>query len=126
MTVYQVLFLATCGVIAYDLVMNLIRLSSESKKLKAAGKTPLTVRNTIVVFVAAIVETVLVFLITLAFAKVKIPASYLDVFLMFIATYLWKNVGAYLTAWGMWSAFVKVDQKKAVQQMKEDKEQATK
>lgn len=124
MSVYTVIALAALGVIIYDFLTNLVRLYGESKKLKAAGKTPLTGRNTVVVLLAFAIEIVVVFLVTLLFAKMKISASYLHVFLMFIATYLIKNIGAYMTAWGMWATFVKVDQKAAIKKVKEEKKKA--
>lgn len=124
MSVYTVLALAIGGVVAYDFITNLIRLFSESKKLRAAGKTPLTGRNLLVVILAAIIEMVITCLITILFAWLKVPATYLNVFLMFIGTYLLRNVGSYLTAWGAWAAFVKVDSKKALEKIKADKERA--
>lgn len=130
MSVYTFILIAAGAVILYDFVTNLIRLFSESKKLRAAGKTPLTGRNLLVVILAAISETIVVFLITLLFSRLRIPASYLGVFLMFISTYLTRNVGSYLTAWGMWATFVRVDKKKAVQKVnrkeKQEKEEALK
>lgn len=130
MSVYTFILTATGAVILYDFVMNLIRLFSESKKLTAAGKTPLTGRNLLVVILAAIVETIVVFLITLLFSRLRIPASYLNVFLMSISTALAKNVGSYLTAWSMWATFVRADKKKAVQKLnreeKQEKEEALK
>lgn len=130
MSVYTFILIAAGAVILYDFVTNLIRLFSESKKLRVAGKTPLTERNLLVVILAAIAETIVVFLITLLFARLKIPASYLNVFLMFISAYLARNVGSYLTAWGMWATFVRVDKKKAVQNLnkkeKQEKEEALK
>lgn len=124
MNVYYILFFAIGAIVVYDFIMNGIRLYTESKKLKAAGKTPLTLRNSLVVFLAAIVELVVVFLITLFFAKIKVSADYLGVFLMFCGMYIFKNVGAYMTAWATWTAFVKVDQKKAIEKVKADKEEA--
>lgn len=130
MSVYTFILIAAGAVILYDFVTNLIRLFSESKKLTAAGKTPLTGRNLLVVTLAAIAETIVIFLITLLFSRLRIPASYLNVFLMSVSTCLAKNVGSYLTAWGMWATFVRVDKKKAVQKVnrkeKQEKEEALK
>ena len=125
MNPYIMLEVILAGVIMVTLIMNLVQVFKETKKLKEEGKTPLTVRNFAVVTVAAIAEALVVYLLTLLFAAMDVKTTYAGIFAMFVMMYLLRNVGAYLSAWGLWALFLQIDKRKAVKEIKEDKEKAT-
>lgn len=126
MTVYEVLKIVMTGVILITLMVNLIQVYKESKQLKAEGKTPLTIRNLNVIMCAAIAEFLVAYLLLALFNKLHAFTTSLNVFLIFIVVYLLRNAGAYLTAWGLWSIFVKIDQKKLRKELIEEREEALK
>jgi hypothetical protein len=124
MNVYEILSTVLYGVVVVTFITNILQLLKESKQLKEAGKTPLMGRNLTVITLAALGEVVVIFLIMLLFASLSLPVNVGLVFAIFILAYLLRNVGAYLVAWGLWSLFVKIDQRKLKKELEQEREGA--
>jgi hypothetical protein len=125
MNTFSTLFAALLAVVMVTLVTNLVQLYKETKQLKAAGKTPLHGRNSVVIMTAALAEVLVIYL-TLRFCSFIQPEemSMAGVFTVFVLTYLLRNVGAYLAAWGLWSIFIRIDKKKLLKQIAQEKAEA--
>lgn len=121
---YLVIFACLAGVILVTFVTNGIQLFKESKQLQISGKTPLTYRNLAVIFLAAIAEIVVVHLTLMSCIALEVPLNQYSVFFIFVGAYLLRNIGAYLTAWAIWSIFVKIDRRKMMKEIEKDKEKA--
>jgi hypothetical protein len=112
-------------IVLFTLIDNLFRLVRDTKALKSDGKNPLTVRNTVVIFAAAVGEAVVIFLLMALYYSIG-PAT--DALLwqvpVFIVAFYLRNVGAYLAAWGLWKVFLTFDTRKAKKQIDNEKEAA--
>ena len=118
------MFILLYVIVVVTLIQNIIQLFTESKRLKAEGKTPLVKRNLIVVGMAAIAEALVITLAWWLWGQLGWAENTWNTYFVWIAAYLLKNVGAYLMAWGLWSIFVARDRKKLMKQIKEDQEKA--
>ena len=107
------------AVVAMTFIINLKTVFAESKQLKAEGKTPLTARNITTLVLAALGETLFVYL-TLLISFKFMPVTHLTTGIVFVIGYIVRNVGAYLAAWGTWEVFVRLDKRKMKKQISED------
>jgi hypothetical protein len=112
-------------VVALTLILNLMTIFKETRELKAQGKTPLTFRNIVTLFVAAAGEALVIYgLIALLFSGFDIEVSQFSMGVTFVVAYIARNAGAYLFAWLTWEIFVRIDRRKLKQQIEEDQEAA--
>jgi hypothetical protein len=123
---FTLLATALYTIVGFTLLNNIAEVFIESKRLEKQGKTPLTLKSIATVIVASISELIFVFLILLVERLVitdKLLGTNVYVAsLAFIIPFLLRNLGSYLTAWGMWSIFVRLDKKKAIQKIKADQQ----
>jgi hypothetical protein len=112
-------------IVLFTLIDNLLRLVRDTRALKSDGKSPLTVRNTVVILAAAVGEAAVIFLLMVLYYSIG-PAT--DELLwqipVFIVAFYLRNVGAYLAAWGLWKVFLTFDTRKAKKQIDNEKEAA--
>lgn len=110
--------------VAISFVVNLYQLFSESRKLKAAGKTPLTTRNVITVTLAAAAEALTVWLFIWIAGILDIEPTIPFVAALFLLIYIVRNGAAYAAAWALWSIFVKKDSRSLRKKIAKDGESA--
>jgi divalent metal cation (Fe/Co/Zn/Cd) transporter len=112
-------------VVALTLILNLMTVFKETRELKAQGKTPLTFRNIVTLFLAAAGEALVIFgLLALLFSGFDIAVTQFSMGVTFVIAYIARNVGAYLFAWLTWEVFVRIDRRKLKNQIEEDQEAA--
>ncbi|AHN66625.1 hypothetical protein Bcp1_150 [Bacillus phage Bcp1] len=112
MTAYDIVLVTLYMVVVVTFVTNNIQLYKESARLKEMGQTPLTGRNLSVVIVAFISEMLTVAGIMWCFQALDTPVNPWTVACMFIVGYLIRNIGAYVSAWVLWTIFVRIDKGK--------------
>lgn len=112
------------GIVCCTLVTNTLTAIKEGAELKRQGKTPLTGRNLTTVIVAAVAEYIFVLFIGfLVAAIITEPLGMVLGLVTFLAMYVGRNGAAYLSAWGLWSLFVRLDKRKMEKQVQKDKSQ---
>lgn len=124
MEILSVIAVTLYAVVAVTFITNLLQVFAESKKLRAEGKTPLTGKNLTTVTLAAVAEAILATLVIILASALDMTINVFTVAMTFLIGYLFRNVAAYLAAWGMWSLFVKIDTRKAKKEVKKDQEGA--
>jgi uncharacterized membrane protein len=124
MDTFLTLFLALSGAVLVTLVTNLLQLEKETRQLKAAGKTPLHGRNIVVICLAAVAEVLVCYLLVQLYMLVDLKQTGVVVLIEFVLAYLLRNVGAYLVAWGLWAIFIRIDKKKLLKQIEQEKAEA--
>ncbi|QFP93298.1 UNVERIFIED_ORG: hypothetical protein Xoosp15_33 [Xanthomonas phage Xoo-sp15] len=112
MNAYDIVLVTLYMIVAVTFVTNNIQLYKESARLKEMGQTPLTGRNLSVVIVAFIAEMLVVAGTMWCFQALETPVNYWTVSCMFLVGYLLRNVGAYASAWALWTIFVRIDKGK--------------
>jgi len=120
------------GVILLILVLvtwitNLFQVFAESRRYKAAGKTPLIGKNVVTVTAAAIAEFLIVWLFIWGYLHFGLnPDDPVKVAILFLFPFFIRNAGAYLAAWAVWAAFLHFEKKKKINEIKKDQEEALK
>lgn len=111
-------------IIGISLLLNLLQMFLESKKLKEEGKTPLMGRNIFTVLLAAAAEVLAVMLVIYLHEALEIPMTVVMVISTFSIAYVLRNGAAYLVAWGLWAFLLQGDKKKLRKATEEDQKGA--
>lgn len=111
-------------IVTIGFIMNMFQMYTESRKLKADGKTPLMKRNMLTIAVATVAELLMVFLSVMLAAYIGFTATVVTVVTLFVSIYLLRNAAAYLAAWGLWTLFIRKDKKKMEKQIEEEQGEA--
>lgn len=116
MSELHVLSVTLYVIVFITLLTNISQVLRETKVLKQQGRTPLVGKNFTTVGIAALAEAFMIWAVT-GLAAITIGADNLfKVVIVFLATYLMRNVGAYLAAWGTWTLFVKLEKRKMIKE----------
>jgi hypothetical protein len=124
MSALAVLTVSLYTVVFISLATNLYQVLMESKKLKEDGKTPLVGKNLTTVGVAGLAEVLAVTLLVYITSLITADLEIIGVIVVFLSGYLFRNVAAYLAAWGIWTIFVTIDKKKMKEKIDNDQEEA--
>lgn len=120
MTAYEIVLVSLYVIVAVTFVTNNIQLYKESARLKEMGQTPLTGRNLSVVIVAFVAEMLVVAGTMWCFQALGTPVNPWTVACMFLVGYLVRNVGAYASAWALWTLFVRIDKGKMKHELEKE------
>ncbi|AMQ66654.1 hypothetical protein BH753_gp172 [Bacillus phage Shbh1] len=123
MSTLAVLALTLYSVVGITLVLNMVQLIKEVKNIKKQGKTPLVKQNILTVIVAALGEVLAVYLCLLVTETILATFTTGTVIAVFAITYFVRSVFAYLSAWGLWSIFLKWEKHKKKNEIEKDIEE---
>lgn len=111
-------------IVTIGFIMNLVQMYTESRKLKAEGKTPLMKRNMLTIGVATAAELLMVFGAIWLASYIGFTTTVVTVVTLFVAIYLLRNGAAYLAAWGLWTLFIRKDKKQMEKKIEEEQGEA--
>lgn len=126
MNTFDVLTISLYAVVFCSFVMNVVNLFQETSRLKDMGQTPLVGRSAAVIIVAALAEVCMVAGVIGLLQLFTVPINSWTVFVMFMLGFLSRNAGSYLSAWLLWSVFVRLDRRKMLNEIKDENEKALK
>ncbi|AEW47154.1 hypothetical protein BCP78_0147 [Bacillus phage BCP78] len=126
MNTFDILTVSLYAVVFCSFVMNVINLFQETSRLKDIGQTPLVGRSAAVIIVAALAEVCMIAGVIGLLQLFAVPINHWTVFVMFMLGFLSRNAGSYLSAWLLWSIFVRLDRRKMLNEIKDENEKALK
>lgn len=126
MNTFDILTVSLYAIVFCSFVMNVVNLFQETSRLKDMGQTPLVGRSAAVIIVAAVAEVCTVAGVIGLLELFAVPTNSWTVAAMFIVGFLSRTAGSYLSAWLLWSIFVRLDRRKMLNEIKDENEKALK
>lgn len=112
MNMSTVVHVVMVAFISVTFLENLIRVIRESSTVKKEGKTPLLWQNITTVATMTGSQLLMTWVIVMLFSLTPLIDSYLLAGLMFVIMYYMSNIVAYISGYGLWTVFTKIEQRK--------------
>lgn len=121
----EVVGISLVFVILFSLAMNLLGLSKQIKKVRAAGQTPLIKTSVLMAFTGAVGEFIVSMLIMYTiFEWCNVKETVISAAVTFMFAYVLRNAGSYLARWATIEISVRIDRRKMKKQLEKDQKAA--